>query len=65
MTERESHKQQIRNEMRQVSEHADALARILPGISDLDPETKRKVEQEIESCRLRASWLSEHIRDRD
>ena len=65
MSESESkfHKDQIREEIKLVGERANALERILPTLSD--PETKRKVEQVIESYRLHANRLSEHIRDWD
>lgn len=65
MNENESrfHKERIRQEIIQVGERADALERILPSIADA--ETKRKIEQVIESYRLHANRLSEHIRDWD
>ena len=65
MSESEStfHKEQMREEIKQVGERADALERILPTISD--EQTKRKVEQVIESYRLHADRLGEHIRDWD
>ena len=65
MSEGESkfYKDQIRQEIKLVGERADALERILPTITDA--ETKRKVEQVIESYRLHANRLSDHIRDWD
>ena len=57
----EAQAKRIREEINEISQRADALERILPNI--IDPEEKRKLEQLIESYRLHANRLSEHIRD--
>jgi hypothetical protein len=51
----------IREEIKAANERADSLERILPNIPD--DETKRKIELVIQSYRLHANRLSEHIRD--
>jgi len=59
-TEWQAQAARIREEIKAVSEHADSLERILTSVPDA--ETKRKIELLIESYRLHASRLSEHIR---
>jgi len=56
-----AHIARIREEIKAANEKADSLERILPNIPD--DETKRKVEMVIQSYRLHAGRLTEHIRD--
>lgn len=57
----QAHAARIREEIKAANEHADSLERILPTLPD--DETKRKIELVIQSYRLHANRLSEHIRD--
>jgi hypothetical protein len=59
--ERQARISRIRSEIRQIGDRMDSLQRILPTIADA--ETKRKIEQLIESCRLYANHLTERIRN--
>jgi hypothetical protein len=60
-SDRLAHTARIREEIKAASEQADSLERILPNIPD--DATKRKLELVIQSYRLHADRLSEHIRD--
>lgn len=57
----QTHAARIRKEIKAASERADSLERILPNLPD--DETKRNIELVIQSYRLHANRLSEHIRD--
>ena len=56
-----THAARMREEIRTANEEADSLERILPNLPD--DETRRKIELVIQSYRLHANRLSEHIRD--
>jgi len=58
-SEWEEHLKRVREEIKATLDRADELARILPSISD--PESQRKIEQLVESYRLHATRLSEHV----
>lgn len=60
-SDRLAHVARIRAEIKAANEQADSLERILPNLPD--DETKRKIELVIQSYRLHANRLSEHIRD--
>lgn len=55
----DSHLKGVRDEISEIYEKADALARLLPDIAD--PGMKRKAEQLIQLCRVHTSKLSEYI----
>lgn len=56
-----AHAARIREKIKAANEQADSLDHILPTIPD--DETKRKIELVIQSYRLHANRLSEHIRE--
>ena len=57
----QAHAARTRGEITAAHGSADSLERILPNLAD--DETKRKIELVIQSYRLHANHLSEHIRD--
>lgn len=61
VSDRQTHVARVSEEMKAANEQADSLERTLPNLPN--DETKRKIELVIQSYRLHANRLSEHIRD--